>query len=157
MKHFILILVLLLAVSANAEQQCVGGTCREIGGQEHCSPVYCFDCETNTQEYWCSKQVPQPHTCCESGWQIRDSDKGDIFPSVLQDCNVYYSYCVEEVAKLQEQYNGCSAVKGLPLVQSLDVIERKHFSDVFECQAHDAACAYTRFAWQAKTWGCMSQ
>ena len=144
-----LYLILLLVSNVVAEEQCVESRDK--------TTVYCFDCETNNQEYWCSKQVPQPHTCCNGGWQIRDSDKGDTFPSILFDCNVSYSFCVERTAKEMEMYNGCAATKGLTVVTSLDVIERRSFDDLFECQAHDAACGYTYLAWQSQLSWCLYQ
>ncbi len=120
--------------------------------------VYCFDCSKGSQSYWCSKQVPQPHTCCEDPSKIvvKDSEKGDTFPIMLETCNTMYGYCVEEVAKNQEMYNGCAASKGLSLTPSLPVIERRKFDNIFECQRHEAACGYTKYAWQIEVSRCLS-
>ena len=60
-----------------AEEVCLEGRYSDV--------TYCYDCETNTQDYWCSKQVPQPHTCCKDPSQIEvaDSANGDSFFSVF--------------------------------------------------------------------------
>lgn len=73
----------------------------------------------------------------------------------LDMCNLMYGYCVEQVAKAQEMYNGCALTKDLPLTLSIPVIERKTFSDIKKCQADESACGYTRMAWHAEISKCL--
>ncbi len=150
----------------------MGGTCITILGQEHCSEKYCFDCELHDANYWCSKSVPQPHECCYrlgGKPEIKDSDNGDVFPSVgpdgsvsteiqsLTDCLLFYGICVENVAKYQENYNGCALSKNVQTTQSLPVIHRRTFTDAATCWQHLGACGYTKFSWQVATGWCLSQ